>query len=146
MHKNTEEPSTIANHALSVLRENILRLSEAPPPSAKSVVGELKVVRISLTPIELWVVMGRESDYLVIRGTYCSCPHFVIRVVNGESTTPCYHLVAVEIAVKQGRFHDLSLSLSKDELQDIVLEVLAGSRSTTLRKKLYALGRREEEG
>ncbi len=144
MQKNEEEPRPIRSTPLAALRENILRISEVPPSSAKSAVRELKVVRISQAPLELWVVMGRESDYLVIRGTYCSCPHFVIRVVNGETTMPCYHLVAVEMAIRQGRFHDLSLSLSKDELQDIVLEVLAGSRSTTLRRKLYMLGRREE--
>ncbi len=144
MQENEKEPRPVKNSILLVLRENILKMSEVPPSSAKSVVGELKVIKISQAPLELWVVMGRESDYLVIRGTYCSCPHFTIRVVNGETAMPCYHLVAVEIAVRQRRFHDLSLSLSKDELQDIVLEVLAGSRSTTLRRKLYMLSRREE--
>ncbi len=139
MPKNGKEPSPSIDTGLETLREKLVKLSETPPAQARSAVGELKVVKISSTPLELWVVIGRESDYLVIRGTYCSCPHFAIRVVGRESPTPCYHLVAVEMAIRQKRFHDLSLSLSKDELIDIVLEIIAGTRSTTLRRKLYML-------
>ncbi|BEP18016.1 hypothetical protein PYJP_13680 [Pyrofollis japonicus] len=127
----------VARDRLSELISEVIRLSENPPPAARSAAGELRVVRLSVFPLELWAVMGRESDYLVIRRMYCNCPHFSIRVVNEEKTVPCYHLIAVELAEKTGRFHDLSASLNQDELLDIVLEILSGARSTTLRKKLY---------
>lgn len=138
MSENRKEPYSSTDTGLESLREKLIKLSETPPAQARSAVGELKVVKIASIP-ELWVVIGRESDYLVIRKTYCNCPHFTIRVIGGESSTPCYHLIAIEMAIRQGRFHDLSLSLSKDELIDIVLEILAGTRSTTLRKRLYML-------
>ncbi len=125
---------------LARLRMRIRELVENPPAEARAAYGELKVVRIARVPVELWIVIGRESDYLVVRGTYCSCPHFQVRVVGMEKPEPCYHLVAVELAARTGRFHDLSETLTPRQVADIALEVVAGTRSPTLRRALYRLG------
>jgi predicted nucleic acid-binding Zn finger protein len=125
---------------LATLREKLAKLVESPPAEAKAAYGELKVVRIARLPVELWVVIGREADYLVLRGTYCSCPHFQIRVLGMHIDEPCYHLVAVELAARTGRYHDLTETLNTAQVLDIVMEIIAGGRSTTLRKVLYQLG------
>jgi predicted nucleic acid-binding Zn finger protein len=125
---------------LARLRERLAALLENPPGEARAAYGELKVARIARLPVELWVVIGREADYLVIRGTYCSCPHFQIRVLGMQVVEPCYHMVAVELAARTGRYHDLSETLTPSQVSDIVMEIMAGARSTTLRRALYRLG------
>ena len=94
-------------------------------------------MKLQEAPAQLWLVMGRSSDYIVVPESYCSCPHFTIRVLSGETVEPCYHLVAVHIAASRGRYHDLSHSLAPSTVQDIVLEALVQGRSATLRRILY---------
>ncbi|ABM80933.1 hypothetical protein [Hyperthermus butylicus] len=126
---------------LGELRDRLRRAIESPSPEARAAQGELRVVRLARMPVELWVVLGRESDYLVVPGTYCSCPHFMIHVLGMGQLEPCYHLVAVELARRTGRFHDLSETLLPEKLADIVLEIVAGARTVTLRRILYGFER-----
>jgi len=132
------------NRILARLQKRLLELTENPPAEAKAAHGELRVVRLARAPVEIWAVIGREADYIVIRGVYCSCPHFQIRVIGMGIAEPCYHMVAVELAARTGRFHDLSEAIRGDELEDILLEAIAGGRSTTLRRVLYRIGGRRE--
>jgi predicted nucleic acid-binding Zn finger protein len=124
---------------LAALREAVRRRAETDR-EARAAAEELRVVKLQETPSQLWLVMGRGGDYIVVPGSYCSCPHFQIRVASGETVEPCYHLVAVHIAEAEKRYHDLSQSLSPQQVEDIVLEALAEGRSGLLRRLLY-LGR-----
>ena len=46
----------------------------------------------------LWVVVGRERDYLILpTAGFCSCDDFFYRVM-AESSSLCYHLVAQRLA------------------------------------------------
>ncbi|HIQ23777.1 MAG TPA: metal-binding protein [Pyrodictium delaneyi] len=122
---------------LSELRRRIRERGEEGKGAEAAAAREMRAVRVSASPVELWIVLGRESDYVVIPGTYCSCPHFTIRVVGQEIEEPCYHLVAVEIARRSGRYHDLSAALDSEKLVDILLETIFEGRTRTLRRILY---------
>ncbi len=46
----------------------------------------------------LWVVVGREKEYLVFpRAPFCSCDDFYFRVVDGKARL-CYHIIAQRLA------------------------------------------------
>lgn len=132
------------DNRLGELRERIRELGEEVHGVAAATAGEMRAIRVSVQPVELWIVMGRGADYVVVPGTYCSCPHFTTRVVGQEINEPCYHLVAVEIAKRSRRFHDLSASIDGDKLIDILLETLLENRTRTLRRILYQSHRRPQ--
>jgi predicted nucleic acid-binding Zn finger protein len=125
---------------LEALREALRSAYESPPASAASAAGELRVVKIAEAPAETWIVMGNTADYVVVRGLFCSCPHFIIRVVGLQNPAPCYHMVAVEIAARTRRYHDLTHTLTPEERLGIILDALAGAKSAQLRRVLYRLG------
>jgi predicted nucleic acid-binding Zn finger protein len=122
---------------LDELRQRIRERREEGRGEEAAAAGEMRAIRVSTRPVELWIVLGHESDYVVIPGTYCSCPHFTIRVAGQESSEPCYHLVAVEIARRNNRFHDLSAAIDSSRLVDVLLEALLEGRTRTLRRLLY---------
>jgi len=136
MQEDKGEPG---NPRLRALREAVRRRAETDR-EAQRAVNELRVVKLQEQPAPLWLVMGRMADYVVVPGGFCSCPHFTIRVMSGETVEPCYHLVAVYIAERTRRYHDLSGSLSPEEVGDIVLEAIYNGRSALLRRRLYRVG------
>ncbi len=137
MQEDEKEPRPAPATRLERLRQAIARRAENPGEKEKWLLAQLRLVRLQRLPVELWAVMGEEEDYLLIPDTYCSCPHFTIRVVHGESSEPCYHLVAVRMARLTGRFNDLSETLSPEDVQGIILELLVYPRSPSLRRFLH---------
>jgi len=129
---------------LAELREAIRRRAEADR-EARRAAETLRVARLQELPASLWIVMGRGGDYVVVEDSFCSCPHFTIKVMGGETVEPCYHLVAVRVAADTGRYHDLSRTLTPGEVQGIVAEALYAGRSATLRRRLYGLDRGVED-
>lgn len=56
---------------------------------------------------ELWVVVGRSRDYLVLPvAKYCACDDFFYRVLDRERKR-CYHLLAVTLAQRQGSYEEI---------------------------------------
>uniref|UniRef100_A0A7C4FFP1 SWIM-type domain-containing protein n=1 Tax=Thermofilum pendens TaxID=2269 RepID=A0A7C4FFP1_THEPE len=56
----------------------------------------------------------RRRYYVVIPGFYCSCPDFLFSVVLRGSKDKCYHLLAVDLALKEGvELEELCLSREK---------------------------------
>ena len=46
----------------------------------------------------VWVVVGREREYLVLpKAPYCSCDDFYFRVLDGRARL-CYHIIAQRLA------------------------------------------------
>lgn len=122
---------------LEQLRVRLKRLLEKPPAKALQAVASGRVVRLASEPLEVWLVLGEHGDYIVIPGTYCSCPHFTIRVVAQGSTMPCYHLVAVELAKRLDKFIDLSGKLSSSEREEIIFETIVSERALTARRIIF---------
>jgi len=133
MQEDKDKPG---NPRLRALREAVRRRAETDR-EAQRAVNELRLVKLQEQPAPLWLVMGRMADYVVVPGGFCSCPHFTIRVMSGETVEPCYHLVAVYIAERTGRYHDLSAALSPEEVEDVILETVYNGRSALVRRKLY---------
>ncbi len=52
----------------------------------------------------VWIVVGREQDYMVIPAFYCKCDDFYINVVIKRKAVACYHMIAQLIAEKKGMF------------------------------------------
>ena len=125
---------------LAELRRRLRERSENPGPEELWLAQSLRLVLLQRSPAELWLAMGREGDYLVVPGTFCSCPHYRYRVAWGLSSEPCYHMVAVEIARRTGRYHDLTETLTEDDVETIIHEVVAAGRSAHLRRLLHRLG------
>jgi len=43
----------------------------------------------------------RKRYYIVIPGLYCSCPDFLFSVVLRGNKDKCYHMLAVDLALKE---------------------------------------------
>ena len=120
-----------------VLKKSIKRALETPSPSAVTASSLFKTILVARQPVEIWIVVGKDSDYIVIPGMYCSCPHFQIKVVFRLTDEPCYHLVAVELSKKEKRYYDLTSQIDEKILYDILYEALTVGRSSSLRRVLY---------
>jgi len=71
-----------------------------------------------------WVVVGRSRDYLVLPGRYCTCDDFFINVVTRSKVKSCYHLIAQEVAQREGQFEVFEVEDDEGErLLDEWLEV-----------------------
>ncbi len=122
---------------LGELRRRILEEAKAPGGKALEAAETGRAVLLAGTEPQLWVVLGEEADYIVVPLTYCSCPHFTIRVIGERDTKPCYHIVAVE-AVRRGVAGRLvAVEPSRSEVADILAETLLTGRSRTLRRLLH---------
>ncbi|MCE4600613.1 MAG: hypothetical protein F7C38_03505 [Desulfurococcales archaeon] len=83
----------------------------------------------------LMVYLGDHGDYLLVDGHYCSCPGFTMRT-SRRGVAGCTHVYAVRIALREGRFRDLSGSLSPGDVAAIVWEVLTGGLAVMVRRML----------
>ncbi len=67
----------------------------------------------------VWVVVGRERDYLVMpNAEFCQCDDFYFRVLDREIHM-CYHLIAQKIAHILGWYETIEES---DELYETLME------------------------
>lgn len=92
---------------------------------AQRVVDEGRVKKYVFEPSgrELWVVVGRKGDYLVLPlSKYCACDDFFYRVLDQERKR-CYHLLAVTLAQRQGRYEEI------EERDDMYLKFIPEWRS-----------------
>ncbi len=66
----------------------------------------------------VWIVVGRERDYLVMpAAVFCSCDDFYYRVMDGEAYL-CYHLIAQKIAESLGWYDPIK---ENDDLYDTLM-------------------------
>jgi len=67
----------------------------------------------------VWIVVGRERDYLVMPAAdFCSCDDFYFRVMDREVHL-CYHLIAQKIAEALAWYDQVE---ENDELYDSLME------------------------
>ena len=60
----------------------------------------------------VWVVIGRERDYLVIpEADFCTCDDFYFRVLD-RKVHLCYHLIAQKIASYLGWYDDIEETIN----------------------------------
>ena len=112
---------------------------EKPEPSAPGVY-ELRYIKLNLHTDdfnpkgELWLYLGREYDYLIIPGAYCSCRDYIIRTIINKTSRYCKHQVGVYLALKKNKY--LTLNTTLEEAYQIIREILERGFSLLVRKKL----------
>jgi len=66
----------------------------------------------------VWIVIGRERDYLIIpEAEFCTCDDFYFRVMD-KKIHLCYHLIAQKIARNLAWYENLE---ETDELHDTLM-------------------------
>jgi predicted nucleic acid-binding Zn finger protein len=78
--------------------------------------GRVKKYIFSPSGRIVWIVVGKERDYLVMPASdYCSCDDFYYQFDHGHL---CYHIIAQKLADATGRF---DLFEDDDEFFDILI-------------------------
>jgi len=87
------------------LSEDITATGERFQKASKAVSeGRVKKYVFKQSGRAYWIVVGRRRDYLVLPGRFCTCDDFFINVVARSKVKSCYHLLAQEMAERQGRY------------------------------------------
>ncbi len=88
----------------------------------------VKVHRFNPSKREIWTVVGRGGDQIVIEDqNYCSCNHFHYKVLSGEDNI-CQHILSLKIAKRLNEFNifnffdDNYMSFMKSLLKDLSRE------------------------
>ena len=109
-----------------------------PPDKAIELVRLRRIIKlISESGKIIYIALGTTGDYLLIPKLFCTCKDFELNVVIRRTKGTCYHLIALELALKSNSFRELRVN--DDVLNDIMYEILFGGRSVTLRKKLLGI-------
>jgi len=67
----------------------------------------------------VWIVVGRERDYLIHPAAgFCSCDDFYYSVMEGKAYL-CYHLIAQKLAEALGRFDEITES---DSFYEVLMD------------------------
>jgi len=115
----------------------LARLLERESESIMPAVYELRFIKLAIRvgsyTQSLWVYLGRESDYLIIPGVFCSCKDFIMRTVINKTSSYCKHQAGVYMASKRNKY--LTLSVTPEEAYDIVFEILNEGMSLKLRRR-----------
>ncbi len=129
--------SKLDKRAVSEFTKNLV---EHPSEKAIDAVMERRLVKLyckrETEVVELYVFQGRDRSYILFPGMYCSCKDFELNVVLRGHKGSCYHLVALEIARKQGKLKVFEVTC--EILKSIALELLLREDSTVLRKIVYS--------
>ncbi len=109
-----------------------------PPDKAIELVRLRRIIKlISGSGKIIYIALGTTGDYLLIPKLFCTCKDFELNVVIRRTKGTCYHLIALELALKSNSFRELRVN--DDTLNDIIYEILFSGRSVTLRKKLLGI-------
>lgn len=76
---------------------------------------------------EFFVVESRDrvKYYVVIPGRYCSCPDFLFSVLLKKEKKYCYHLRAVDIALRN-KSYGVKVVDNEEEKNKVYLKLIAG--------------------
>ncbi|RLG74774.1 MAG: hypothetical protein DRO14_05365 [Thermoprotei archaeon] len=84
----------------------------------------------------IYIFKSKERDYLIIPRLLCTCKDYEFNVVLRKTKSACYHLVAAELAIREGEVR--KITVNDEVLDDILYEVIYDSFSRTLRKMMAA--------
>lgn len=98
--------------------------------SQKAVVGgrvKKIIIKEKSFSYEFFVVESRDrvKYYVVVPGQYCSCPDFFFSVLLKKKKKYCYHLKAVDIALKN-KSYNIEVVEGEDEKNNVYLKLIAG--------------------
>jgi len=109
-----------------------------PPDKALELVRLRRIIKlVSKSGKILYIALGTTGDYLLIPRLFCTCKDFELNVVIRRTKGTCYHLIALELALRSNSFRELRVD--DETLNDIMYEVLFSGKSVTLRKKMLSI-------
>ncbi len=105
-----------------------------PPLNSVELARLKRVIKLVSEGSEVYIVMGKRGDYIAIPKTFCSCKDFEINVIMRSRRRPCYHLIGLELAIKNELIKEVRVS--EEDLVNIVFECVYEGKSRTLRRVL----------
>ncbi|MHA1369595.1 MAG: hypothetical protein ACTSRA_07795 [Promethearchaeota archaeon] len=101
------ERSKLNNLSSSQL-ESIFRVLESRAEKIQVILDEGCVFKYTFIPsgIALWIVLGKDDEYLIHPLAFCSCHDFYINVVLRRKEMFCYHLVSQFICHELNRYRE----------------------------------------
>lgn len=121
--------------------ETIKELEEVVDRSSSRVLSEVyeyRYVKIHIVANtmrkDIWVYMGRERDYLLVPGAYCSCKDFLLRTVINKTSKYCKHLLGLHVSMKMNKYLEVSVDLER--FLKISHEIIEKGFSIELRRAL----------
>lgn len=88
----------------------------------------------NLSPI--WLYIGIKSDHIIVPRLYCSCKHFVIRVMSEKQSLGCIHIVGQKLAEEKKLYRIIEMTYG--EYLKAIYEIIRYGRSRIVRKILYS--------
>jgi predicted nucleic acid-binding Zn finger protein len=124
--------------AFKITREAIVRGLESDTARVLSDVLEYRFVKVN-TKLDseeraIWIYAGRQRDYVLVPGLFCSCKDFTLRTVISRTSNYCKHQLGLYVAISRKRY--LELTISPNEAYTIIMEVIDKGFSPLLRRKL----------
>jgi predicted nucleic acid-binding Zn finger protein len=78
--------------------------------------GQVKKYVFHPSKREIWVIVGKKKDYLLISDFYCSCQDFYLNVVVRKKNKYCYHILSKTIAEALNLFEEIKIEDSKYDI------------------------------
>ncbi len=128
-----------------VVKEYINELSVEQLESMKRIVSPVtlrKFIKIvikegkSKYEAPIWLYIGTRSDHIIVPRLYCSCKHFVIRVMSEKQSLGCIHIVGQKLAEEKRLYR--VIEMSHKEYLEAIYEIIRYGRSRVIRKILYS--------
>ncbi|MCE4614839.1 MAG: hypothetical protein F7B60_04865 [Desulfurococcales archaeon] len=118
------------------MRGSLSDLDEVDKAKIGEALAGRRFAKIHADP-DIFVYLGLDEDYVLLRDTYCSCNGFFIQVLGEGKKKHCSHLAALYSIGND--YVDLSQMFSVSELFTVILEVLYNKRSKALRRLVYGV-------
>jgi predicted nucleic acid-binding Zn finger protein len=120
------------------IREYIESVKNRPPERVREALVNRRVIKVSNADGKtLWAFRGKQRDYFIIPGLFCTCKDFEINVVMRKLRGCCYHLISADLAVERGEFREISVD--NDLFFNILYELIINGVSPSLRKALSSI-------
>ena len=126
---------TLINHVKDVEK----KLTQRPDIKSIAILRKLTKIyinkdgRIFKYPIMIYV--GTKRDHIIIPGIYCTCKDYTIHTMSKKRSYGCIHVYASVLAEKERLYRKISISLN--DLYNIIIEILEHDFSRTIRRILY---------
>jgi predicted nucleic acid-binding Zn finger protein len=124
--------------AFKITREAIIRGLGSDVARVLPDVLEYRFVKVNIKldneERAIWIYTGRQRDYVLVPGLFCSCKDFTLRTIIGRISNYCKHQLGLYIAISRKKY--LELTMLPNEAYTIIMEVVDKGFSPLLRKKM----------
>jgi predicted nucleic acid-binding Zn finger protein len=124
--------------AFKITREAIIRGLGSDIARVLPDVLEYRFVKVNIKldneERAIWIYTGRQRDYVLVPGLFCSCKDFTLRTIIGRTSNYCKHQLGLYVAISRKKY--LELTMLPNEAYTVIMEVIDKGFSPLLRKKM----------